>query len=416
MRHRRRVVITGYGAICSLGEDSSEIWQSLLAGRLGYKYQESDEEQMKARFFGFLEPNRRRYDGFPKSRLKAMPVFAKNALVAAREAITMAFPDGRGLESTYSSFECGAIVGTGWGGLDSANDNNNDYRQTRYSTSYSTVMSMNNAATAALAIHYQLRGYQSTPIAACASGAIAIGDATEVIRSGRAKMMLAGGSESLRERFNVYCIDLIGALSKETSDPARACCPFSKNRSGFILSEGAALLCLEDYYSARARGARILGEVTGYGNFTDSYDLTAPAPDLKARVHAIRAALDDAGLEPHDLDYINAHGTSTPLNDYNESEAVKVALGRDAFAIPISSTKSYTGHLIGAAGALESVLCLKAIEWAAIPATANLHEADPECDLDYVPNEHRAAAVGRCLNLSFGFGGANAALVIEEIR
>jgi 3-oxoacyl-[acyl-carrier-protein] synthase II len=343
-------------------------------------------------------------------------VFAKNTLVAAREAITMAFPHDKGHRSAYSPFECGAIVGTGWGGLDSANDNNNDYRQTRFATSYSTVMSMNNAATAALAIHYQLRGYQSTPVAACASGAIALGDAAEVIRTGRARMMLAGGSESLRERFNVYCIDLIGALTKETSDPVRACCPFSKNRSGFILSEGAAILCLEEYESAESRGARILGEVTGYGNFTDSYDLTAPAPDLKARVHAIRAALDDAGLEPRGLDYINAHGTSTPLNDYNESEAVKAALGRDAYTIPISSTKSYTGHLIGAAGALESLLCLKAMEWSTIPATANLLEADPECDLDYTPNTHRTAPVRRCLNLSFGFGGANAALVLEEVR
>jgi 3-oxoacyl-[acyl-carrier-protein] synthase II len=316
----------------------------------------------------------------------------------------------------YSPFDCGVILGTGWGGLDTANENNNDYQRTRFASSYCTVMSMNNAATAALAIHYQLRGYQSTPIAACASGAIAIGDAAEVIRSGRARMMLAGGSESLREQLNVYCIDQIGALSKETSDPAQACCPFAKNRSGFILSEGAAILCLEDYDSAVARGAKILGEITGYGNYTDSYDLTAPAPDLKARIHAIRAAMEDAGLEARDLDYINAHGTSTPLNDYNESESIKAALGRDAYAIPVSSTKSYTGHLIGAAGALESILCLKAIEWSTIPATANLHEADPECDLDYTPNEHRMLPVRRCLNLSFGFGGANAALVLEEVR
>src|SRR5580693_9168446 len=209
VRNRRRVVVTGYGALCSLGEDSAEIWQSILAKRLGYKHVESEEEKMKARFFGFLEPNRRRYDGFPKSLLKAMPVFARNALVAAREAVKMAFQDDQGHAAAYSPFDCGVILGTGWGGLDSANDNNNDYRQTQFATSYSTVLSMNNAATAALSIHYELRGYQSTPVAACASGAIAIGDATEVIRSGRARMMLAGGSESLREQLNVYCIDLI---------------------------------------------------------------------------------------------------------------------------------------------------------------------------------------------------------------
>jgi 3-oxoacyl-[acyl-carrier-protein] synthase II len=392
------------------------IWQSILAKRLGYRYQENEEEKMTARFFGFLEPNKRRYDGFPKSLLKATPIFARHALVAAREALKMAFTSEEGHRAHYSPFDCGVIVGTGWGGLDSANDNNNEYRQTRFATSYSTVMSMNNAATAVLSIHYELRGYQSTPVAACASGAIAIGDAAEVIRAGRARMMLAGGSESLRERFNVYCIDLIGALSKETSDPTRACCPFSRNRSGFVLSEGAAILCLEDYDSAVARNARILGEVTGYGNYTDSHDLTAPAPDLKARVRAIRAALDEAELQPRDLDYINAHGTSTPLNDYNESESIKVGLGRDAYAIPISSTKSYTGHLIGAAGALETIVCLKAIACSTVPATANLQEPDPECDLDYTPNDHRARPVNRCLNLSFGFGGANAALTIEGVQ
>jgi 3-oxoacyl-[acyl-carrier-protein] synthase II len=275
-------------------------------------------------------------------------------------------------------------------------------------------MSMNNVATAALSMFFKLRGHQSTTIAACASGAIAIGDAAELIRSGRARMMLAGGSESLREQLNVYCIDLIGALSKEEHDPVRACCPFSKARSGFVLSEGAAVLCLEEYESARARGARILGEITGYGNFSDAHDLTAPAPDRQARVQTIRTALADARLEPRDLHYVNAHGTSTPLNDYNESESLKEALGDDAYRVPISSTKSYTGHLIGAAGALEALICLKVIASGIIPATVNLHEPDPECDLDYAPNEHRRVNVRRCLNLSFGFGGANAALIIEE--
>jgi 3-oxoacyl-[acyl-carrier-protein] synthase II len=415
MSTQRRVVVTGYGAVASLGDDSEQIWQSVLAKRLGYRRTESGDPRLKAKFFGFMEPSRRRYDGFPRSLLKALPEFAKNALVAAWEAIRMAFPGGFNPEAAYGPFDCGAIVGTGWGGLDSANLNNNDYRQTQFATSYSTVMSMSNAATAALSMYFRLRGYQNTPIAACASGAIAIGDAVQAIRSGRVRLMLAGGSESLKEQFNVYCIDVIGALSKEGSDPTRACCPFSKNRSGFVLSEGAAILCLEDYEGALARGARILGEVTGYGNFSDAHDLTAPAPDLQARVRAIRAALADARLEARDIHYINAHGTSTPLNDYNESEAIKAALGCQAYAIPISSTKSYTGHLIGAAGALESVLCLKVIASGVIPATVNLTEADPECDLDYTPNEHRQdAAVGRCLNLSFGFGGANAALVIEE--
>jgi 3-oxoacyl-[acyl-carrier-protein] synthase II len=414
MNGRKRVVVTGYGALTSLGESSAEVWEAILARRLGYRPTAVGEDKVHARFFGFLEPNPRRLKGLPKSLLKALPEYARNALVAAREAVGMAFPEGQALETAYSPFDCGVIVGTGWGGLDTANVNNNEYRQTGFATSYSTVMSMTNIATAALSMFFKLRGHQSTPIAACASGAIAIGDAAEVIRNGRAKMMLAGGSESLREQLNVYCIDLIGALSKEQLDPVKACCPFSKARSGFVLSEGAAVLCLEEYESAKARGARILGEITGYGNYSDAYDLTAPAPDRQARVRAIKAALADARLEPRDLHYVNAHGTSTPLNDYNESESLKEALGEHAYRIPTSSTKSYTGHLIGAAGALESLFCLKVIASGIIPATANLHDPDPECDLDYVPNEHRRRGVRRCLNLSFGFGGANAALVIEE--
>jgi 3-oxoacyl-[acyl-carrier-protein] synthase II len=414
MSGRKRVVVTGYGALASLGENSDEIWQSILAQRLGYRVTSVGEERVNARFFGFLEPNANRLKGLPRSLLKALPDYARHALVAAREAVRMAFPDGVAPQAYYSPFDSGVIVGTGWGGLDTANYNNCEYRQSGFATSYSTVMSMTNVATAALSMFFELRGHQSTAIAACASGAIAIGDAVEVIRSGRAKMMLAGGSESLREQLNVYCIDLIGALSKEQTDPVRACCPFSKGRSGFVLSEGAAILCLEEYESARARGARILGEVTGYGNFSDAYDLTAPAADRQARVRAIQAALADARLQPRDLHYVNAHGTSTPLNDVNESDSIKEALGADAYRLPISSTKSYTGHLIGAAGALESLICLKVIASGVIPATANLREPDPDCDLDYVPNEHRRGNVRRCLNLSFGFGGANAALVIEE--
>jgi 3-oxoacyl-[acyl-carrier-protein] synthase II len=414
MSGRKRVVVTGYGAVTSLGENSAEVWDAILARRLGYRPTAVAEQKVNARFFGFLESNRRRLEGLPRSLLKALPEYARNALVTAREAVRMAFPEGRRIEDAYSPFDCGVIIGTGWGGLDTANMNNNDYRQTGFATSYSTVMSMHNVATAAMSMFFQLRGPQSTSIAACASGAIAIGEAVELIRRGRATLMLAGGSESLKEQLNVYCIDLIGALSKEQHDPVRACCPFSKARSGFVLSEGAAILCLEEYESARARGARILGEITGYGNCSDAHDLTAPAPDRQARVRTIQAALADARLEPRDLHYVNAHGTSTPLNDYNESEALKDALGEHAYKLPISSTKSYTGHLIGAAGSLETLICLKVIASGIVPATVNLHDPDPECDLDYVPNEHRRAAVRRCLNLSFGFGGANAALVIEE--
>jgi 3-oxoacyl-[acyl-carrier-protein] synthase II len=413
----RRVVITGYGAVASLGESAGEIWASILEKRVGYAPVQHADPAIKARFFGFLPQSRQRYAGFPKALLKCLPPFAKNALVASREALTMAFGAGLELDAHYGAFERGVIIGTGWGGLDSANINNNDYRASGVATSFATIMSMNNAATAAASMQWQLRGYQNSPTAACATGAMAIGDACEVIRSGRAKMMLAGGSESLREQFNVWSIDVIQALSKEQDEASRACCPFNATRSGFVLSEGAAVVCLEDYEVAVARGARILGEVTGYANYSDAHDMTAPAPDLAARIATIEGALRAAGRAPADVDYINAHGTSTPLNDLNESDAIKAAMGQAAYRVPVSSTKSYSGHLIGAAGALETIVCLKALETGLAPATLHLTEPDPRCDLDYVPNEHRALSRTKvALNLSFGFGGANAALVLEKGR
>jgi 3-oxoacyl-[acyl-carrier-protein] synthase II len=419
MRDEQRVVVTGYGAVTPLGETVAATWNGIINQRRGYQFVmgiEAEDNRLKSRVFGILPENPDRYRRFRKSLIRTQPDFSRNALVAADEALGQAFPGGA-WQRTYQPFDAGVIVGTGWGGLDSANRNNNDYGRTRLASTYSTLMAMNNAATAAVSQNYGLRGPQSTPVAACASGAIAIGEAFQAIRTGRARMMLAGGSETLREIFNLYCIDLLDALSKERTDAARASCPFCLRRSGFVLSEGAAVLCLENLADARRRGADILGEITGYGNFSDAYDLTAPAPDRQARVRAMTFALAEARLAPQEIDYINAHGTGTPLNDLNESEAIKEALGAWAYRVPISSTKGHTGHLIGAAGALEAIVCLKTLATGVIPATVNLDEPDPACDLDYTPNRNRDdVPVQRTLNLSFGFGGANAALVIEEVR
>ena len=415
-RNGRRVVVTGYGATCSLGDDVPQIWESILNYRVGYKRFEFPDKTINAKFFGFIEPQRKRYTRFSKSLLKMMPEFAKYALVASREALEMAFgKDSEDLESAVSPFEFGVMIGTGWGGVDAVNINNNDYRECGLSSSFATLMSMPSAATAAVSMNWKLRGYQNTPVAACATGTMAIGDAYEVIRSGRASAMLAGGSESLKEQFNVWSIDVTQALSKEQNDARLACCPFSTRRSGFVLSEGAAVLCLEEMEHAQRRGANILGEITGYANYSDAYDMTAPAEDLQARRRAIVGALADAERRPEELDYANVHGTSTPMNDINESNSLKAALGDAAYEVPMSSTKSYTGHLIGAAGALEAVFCLKAIETGLIPATIHLDEPDPDCDLDFTPNRHvEGAAVNTALNLSFGFGGTNCALVLER--
>lgn len=415
-RNGRRVVVTGYGAMCSLGENVAAVWDALLKYQVGYKRYEFQDKTIQSRFFGFVEPDRKRYNGFSKSLLKMVPDFAKYALVASREALDMAFGKGADLEDEVSPFEFGVMIGTGWGGVDSVNRNNNEYRESGLSSSFATLMSMPSAASAVVSMNWNLRGYQNTPVAACATGTMAIGDACQVIRSGRADVMLAGGSESLKEQFNVWSIDVTRALSKEQDDERLACCPFSMRRSGFVLSEGAAVLCLEEMEHAVTRGARILGEVSGYANYSDAYDMTAPAEDLQARRRAIVGALRDAGRRPEDLDYANVHGTSTPMNDINESNSLKAALGDWAYEVPMSSTKSYTGHLIGAAGALEAIFCLKAMEARLIPATIHLDDPDPECDLNYTPNEHvEKHGVNTTLNLSFGFGGTNCAIVLQRV-
>lgn len=412
----KRVVVTGYGGICALGENATDIWQSIIDYRVGYRHHRFDDLSIKARYFGFIDPSRSRYAKFSKTILRMVPEFAKYALVASHEALDMAFGPDADLATMTSPFDMGVIIGTGWGGVDAVNRNNNDYQACGVSSSFATLMSMSSVGTAAVSINWNLRGYQNTPVAACATGTMAIGDAYEVIKSGRAKLMLAGGSESLKEQFNVWSIDIIQALTKENDSLRRACCPFSADRSGFVLSEGAAVLCLEEMDHAIARGATIIAEITGYANYSDATDMTAPADDLEARRRAIVDALAASGRHPGQLHYINAHGTSTPKNDINETLSLKAALGDAAYSIPISSTKSYTGHLIGAAGAMESIFCLKTIETGTIPATIHLDSPDPECDLNYTPNHHlEGQHIDAAMNLSFGFGGTNCALVFARV-
>jgi 3-oxoacyl-[acyl-carrier-protein] synthase II len=413
----KRVVVTGYGCLTSLGENSAETWESILAYKIGYKRVELQDKSIKAKYFSMIDEKKDRYKGFPKSILRVMPLFAKYSLVAARESIEMAFGSAEKLQESYESFDCGVIMGTGWAGLDQSFSIRDEYRDTNFCNSAASLITMPSIATAACTLTWNLRGYQNTIVAACATGTMAIGDAYEIIKSGRAKMMLAGGAESLRSDNNIWSIDILGALTKEQNDLSKACCPFSKDRSGFVLAEGAAVLCLEERESAIARGANILGEITGYGNYSDAEDFTAPADDMGARKRSIMAAMDQARLCGTDLNYINAHGTSTPINDLNESNSIKAALGGAAYQIPISSTKSYTGHLIAAAGSFETIICLKSIETGILPATINLNNPDPECDLNYIPNRHlEGVKVNAAMNLSFGFGGSNAALIIERAK
>lgn len=410
----QRVVVTGYGAITPLGASVDACWQAIMDKQLGYRYVNRTEQNIHSHFFGLIddEPSLK---GIPAAIRRRLPRHTRLALGAAREAMTMAFAE-QSPSTFYDPLMCGVIMGTGWAGLDESYQLVSEFDKTGVTSPFSCFYSMPSVTTAACSQFWNLRGYQNTTIAACATGTIAIGDAFEAIRHGRASMMLAGAGESLRTDCAVWNIDVLGALTRESADPTKASCPFSSDRSGFVLSEGAAVLCLEEYDMALARGATILGEITGYANFSDAFDFTSPATDCVARVKTIQIALQQAGIEPETLDYINAHGTSTALNDFNETEALKKALGTVAYKIPTSSTKSYTGHLIAAAGSFESIVCLQAIRYGVMPATANLYNPDPQCDLDYIPNVHRVGNVDRTLNISFGFGGANAALVLEKVR
>jgi len=410
-RNTRRVVVTGYGAVTALGGNAQQNWQAIMANRLAYRYHDKSAAGIHARFFALLEAEPA-LEGVAARVSRRLPRFARLALAAASEAVDMAFSSSFvGPAHFYSSLECGAIIGSGWGGQDEIMQNNTDYLQSGMGQLFGCFHAMPNIATAICGQHWQLRGYQSSPAAACATGGIAIGDAFEVIRSGRASMMLAGASESLSGNGAIWNIDALRLLSREQKDITKASCPFSRERSGFVLAEGAAVLCLEEREAALARGATILGEVKGYGNFSDAFDLTAPAEDPQAKVKTIRWALEQAGLGNHEIDYINAHGTSTAQSDVNETAAIKAALGRDAYRTPISSTKSYTGHLLAASGSFEAIVCLQALQQQMMPATCHLHESDPECDLDYIREGHRHGRLRNVMSLNFGFGGANAALV-----
>ncbi len=412
-----RVVIIGYGAICSLGENSEKIGQAIRDKKLGYEIWDDPGKGVGAKFFGRVNfpLNLSR---FSRKVLKNAPRFAEFGLIAADETIPMAFGNEQDIFSHYDPCDCGVIFGTGWEGFDCSTINYYAYSDPNSLTAsaHSCFHSMPSIGTSLITVNWKLRGYQNSPVAACATGNIAIGDAYEIIKSGKARMMIAGGGESLMQPFTVWSVDILGALSKEQQNVIKACCPFSLDRSGFILSEGAATVCLERLEDALARNATIYGEVVGYANHSDAYaNLTAPAPDLVGRVTTIQRAMAYAGLGVEDIDYINAHGTSTPMNDYNETLVLKEVFGERAYAIPVSSTKSYTGHLIAAAGGAETIFCLKSIADRMIPATINLQRPDPKCDLNYVPNNHLfGQKLDHVVNVNYGFGGANSCLVLKR--
>ncbi|WP_039055448.1 beta-ketoacyl-[acyl-carrier-protein] synthase family protein [Enterobacter sp. Bisph1] len=411
-----RVVITGMGAVNALGENVEQCWQAIREKRNAFHKLKDREVMLETTFFSFLAENKKRFSGIPNELLHFLPKHGKLALTSAREAVSQAFGTNTPPTEYYAAHRCGVILGSGWGALDEICKLNSHLVEKGITNPRSNIITMPGAMTAACAMQYGFKGYQNTLMAACATGTMAIGEAYEHIRTGRADCMLAGGSESLTGTFGIWSIDILKALSKEAHLPEKASCPFSLDRTGFVLAEGSAVVCLENYETAQKRGACILGEITGYSSFSEGEHMIRPAQEVDCRARTLEQALANARLNNTDVGYINAHGTSTLLNDYHESCAIKKAFGTAAYHIPVSSTKSYTGHLIGAAGSFETIICTKVINENFIPATINLFNPDPKCDLNYVPNDHLlGTCVNNAMNISAGFGGHNAALIISKV-
>lgn len=408
---KKRVVITGMGVIHSLGLGLDSFWKAICEGRNGIslvtKFDTSAYDAKVAAEIKNFEPT----DYIDKKEVKRMDVFTQYALAAAKLAIEMS---GLDMEKE-DSFRAGCIVGSGIGGIQTLEDQHQILATKgpgRVSPFFITSMIANMAA-GRIAIEYNLQGFNECVVTACASGNNAIGDAFKVIQRGDADIIVTGGAESAITplSFAGFCSNK--ALSTNP-DPTTACRPFDKDRDGFIMGEGSAILVLEEYEHAKNRGAVILGEIAGYGCTCDAHHITAPSPDGIGGIRSMQNAIRDAGIRPEDISYVNAHGTSTPLNDVGETKVIKNVFGDHAYKLAVSSTKSMTGHLLGAAGAIEAVITAMALKDGILPPTINHINPDPECDLDYVPNKSRPADIKYALSNALGFGGHNAALVLKK--
>ncbi len=408
-----RVVITGVGAVTPLGLDVDSTWQSALQGVSGAgPITAFDATEFDTRFacqINDFDP-----EAFlDKRTVRHVDRFAQFALAAAKMAMADA-----GLEITDElSPEVGVIIGSGIGGLTTLEKQDHiliEKGPGRVSP-YLIPMLISDMAAGITSIELGARGPNMSIVTACASSGNAIGEAFEMIRRGAAKAIVTGGAEATITPLAVAGFDSMKALSTRNDDPLHASRPFDRTRDGFVMGEGSGILILEDYEFARARGAKIYGELLGYAATGDAYHMTAPDSDGRGAVAVMELALRQAGLAPEQVDYINAHGTSTPANDRIETKAIKTVFGDYAARLPVSSTKSMTGHLLGASGAVELIFCLLAMRDSVLPPTINYVEADPECDLDYVPNTPRAATVTRAMSNSFGFGGHNACLVVGKL-
>ena len=407
----RRVVITGMGAVTPVGLTARESWQNVKLGVCGVgPITQFDATGMKvqlaAEVKGF-EPEA----VLDRQSARRMGRFTQFAVVAARQALADAAWDG----AQEDLDRCGVILSSGIGGLsitEAEHDRGREKGWDRVSPFYIPT-TISNMAAGQVAIDTGFRGMCSCPVTACAGGTNAVGDAFHYIRDGYADVMLCGGTEACVTPLSIGGFTSMRALHVG-DDPARASIPFDAERDGFVMGEGAGILLLEEYEHAKARGAKIYAEVVGYGATCDAYHITAPAPGGEGGARAMQQALDDAGVSADQVDYINAHGTSTPLNDSSETAAIKTVFGQHAYELAVSSTKSMTGHMLGAAGGVEAIFTALALKDGYIPATINYKVPDPACDLDYVPNTGRSAELRYALSNSLGFGGHNACVLFKK--
>ena len=409
---KNRVVVTGLGAISPLGLDVASTWESVVAGKSGVgpitRFDASQHETKFAAEVKGFDPEA----ALGRKDARRMDRFVQFAVVTTEQALK----DSKLEINDANRDRIGALIGTGIGAVATFANEADTLREKgpRRVSPFLIPMILPDTAPGQVAIHFGVRGPNLAVTSACATGTNAIGEAVQMIRRGAADVMIAGGTEAALTSLIMAGFNVMTALSTRNNDPTRASRPFDKNRDGFVAGEGCGILILESEEHATARGAHIYGTVLGYGITNDAYHISAPAENGAGAAKCMQMALADAGLSTRQIDYLNAHGTSTQLNDKSETAAVKTVFGEAAYDLAISSTKSMHGHLLGAAGAVEAVICLKALEAGLIPPTINYETPDPVCDLDYVPNAARPKALKTIMSNSFGFGGHNGSIIFGK--
>ena len=413
--NRKRVVITGLGAVTCLGSSVDLLWDGLINGRSGIRrITQFDPSELPCQIGGEI-PDFEPKKYMDRREIRRMPRSTQIALASAKQAI-----DDAGLPEIMPNPErAGVVFGTAMGGTDALIDGLDEFREKGYQRVKPFVLpsGIPNLPGFAIAKRFQCLGHNSTVVVACATGTQAVGEGTEVVRRGAADIVIVGGTEALMKDYSLAGFAVMRALPIHyNDDPEKASRPFDAKREGFVFSEGAAAMVIESLDHALERGATIYAEIIGQASSSDGYHIAAPHPEGLGAIRTMKWAIEDAGIPPEEIDYINPHGSSTPLNDGVETNAIKEVFGDHAYKLAISSTKSMVGHAMGASGTIEAIVCALAIQNSIVPPTINYENPDPECDLDYVPNIARKLTVNTAMSNSFGLGGQNACLVIKRYQ